>query len=71
MRIDRFDTAEHLRGGARTYEAVKATVLKAGRFSTFEASDDPVTFQRLMSDRDVEKVEMEYPWVGVRGKVGL
>jgi len=66
--IDRFSTADDIKGKARTYEAVKEAVLKAGRFSTFEASEDPHTFNRLVRDPDVEKVEMAYPWIGVRRK---
>jgi hypothetical protein len=67
--IDRFDSTEHLRGKERTYENIKAAALAAGRFSTFEASANPknaAIFTRLMRDPDVEKVEMGYPWIGVR-----
>lgn len=66
MHIDRFSTADHLTGKTRTYEAVKEVVLRAGRFSTFEAAEDSYTFSRLLQDPEVEKVEMEYPWIGVR-----
>ena len=67
MHIDRFSSADHLKKRTRTYEAVKAAVLKAGRFSTFEADDDPATFRRLChDDPEVEIVDMAYPWVGVR-----
>ena len=68
MRIDRFSTADHLPKRTRTYAAVKAAVLAAGRFSVFEAQDDPGTFHMLLRDPELEKVEMEYPWVGLRKK---
>ena len=66
MRIDRFSTADHLPKRTRTYADVKAAVLKAGRFSCFEAQDDPYTFNQLLRDPEIEKVEMGYPWVGIR-----
>lgn len=69
MHIDRFDSTSHLKGKKRTYETVKEAALAAGRFSTFEASDGKDNqrwFTQLMRDPEVEKVEMDYPWVGVR-----
>lgn len=75
MHIDRFDSVEHLfasRPGRKrkrpTYEELKEAVLKAGRFSCFEASVEGRgdMFTRLMQDPDIEKVEMGYPWIGVK-----
>jgi hypothetical protein len=69
--ICRFDSAEHLTGKKRTYEAVKAAVLEAGRFSTFEASANAKNaniFTRLCNDPEVEIFEMGYPWTGIRRK---
>jgi hypothetical protein len=64
--IDRFSSADHLRGKSRTYQAVKDAVLNAGRFSTFEASDSPELFRQLERDPDIETFAMGYPWHGVR-----
>ncbi len=72
--IDTFSSTDHLRGKARTYEALKEATLAAGRFSCFEASDGEKNqgwFTQLMRDPEIEKVEMAYPWVGVRRKQPL
>ena len=69
VHICRFDSTEQLHGKARTYEAVKAAALKAGRFSTFEASStakNAVLFTDLMRDPEVEIFEMGFPWHGIR-----
>lgn len=69
VHICSFTSAGHLHGKQRTYEAVKDAVLRAGRFSCFEASATPINarfFTQLLRDPDVEEVEMPYPWVGVR-----
>jgi hypothetical protein len=69
VHICRFDSAEHLRGRARSYESVKAAVLEAGRFSIFEATSSPknaMLFTQLMRDPEIEHVEMGYPWQGVK-----
>ena len=69
VHIDRFDSTEHLVGKQRTYENIKEAALRAGRFSCFEASANPKNarlFTRLMRDPDIEGVEMQYPWVGVK-----
>jgi len=69
--ICRFDSAEHLTGKKRTYEAVKAAVLEAGRFSTFEASANAKNaslFTRLCRDPEIETFDMGFPWTGVRLK---
>ena len=63
-----FDSTEHLRGRARTYAAVKAAVLKAGRFSVFEATasmKNAVIFTTLERDPTVVvKRDYGYPWIG-------
>ena len=64
--IDRFSSADHLKGKERTYEAVKTAVLEAGRFSAFEAVETPRAFERLMQDPEIQVVEMGYPWIGVK-----
>jgi hypothetical protein len=69
--IDRFDSADHIKGKARTYEAVKAAVLAAGRFSCFEASQDDKSaaiFTRLCKDPELELTDLGYPWTGVKLK---
>lgn len=48
--------------------AVKAAAVKAGRFSSFEASEHPGLFMRLMRDPAVETFELPLPWHGVRAK---
>lgn len=66
-----FDSAEHLTGKARTYEAVRDAVLAAGRFSCFEASSSPRNarlFTRLCKDPELETFDLGYPWTGVRRK---
>ncbi len=75
--ICRFDSTEHLVGKQRTYENIKTAALAAGRFSTFEASSsskNAALFTRLMRDPEIERVELEYPWVGLKrrqiGKAG-
>ena len=66
-----FDSAEHLRGRARTYAAVKAAVLEAGRFSVFEATasrQKAEMFDRLERDPEIETFRNPpgFPWIGVR-----
>jgi len=65
-----FESAGHLRGKARTYEAIKAAVLAAGKFSCFEASESPGLFTRLCQDPEVETLKEDhgfhYPWTGIR-----
>jgi hypothetical protein len=67
--VDCFDSAGHLRGKRRTYETVKAAVLEAGRFSTFEATENAKAarlFTRLCADPEVETFDLGFPWTGVR-----
>lgn len=71
IHVCQFDTTEHLTGRKRTYAAIKAAVLEAGRFSVFEATDSLESaklFERLDADPELERVEMPYPWIGVRRK---
>jgi hypothetical protein len=67
--IDTFDSAGHLRGKKRTYETVKASILEAGRFSTFEATETAKNarlFTRLCADPEIETFDLGFPWTGVR-----
>lgn len=68
-----FDSVGDLRGKVRTYEAVKARVLAAGRFSVFdESSSGPKSaalFRRLRLDPEIEVFRLDYPWHGVRRRV--
>jgi hypothetical protein len=73
VHICRFDSADHVKGRKRTYAAVKAAVLAAGRFSVFEATAtarDAQLFTELGRDPEIETLHDEqgfnYPWVGVR-----
>jgi len=69
--LDSFDTVSDLRGKNRTYENIKAAVLKAGRFSVFdvETAKDGKIFTRLChDDPEIETFDMGYPWTGVRLK---
>lgn len=74
VHIDRFDSADHLVGKRRTYAAVKAAVLKAGRFSVFEATSSPANarlFTRLSNDPElVIDNSCGYPWVKVSLRAG-
>ena len=52
-----------------TYRKIKAAVLKAGRFSVFEATESPRKarwFERLHKDPELEVFQVPFPWVGVR-----
>ncbi len=60
-----------LRGKALTYEAVKARVLAAGRYSVFEATASAkraALFTQLQRDPDLESVPLEFPWIRIRRK---
>jgi hypothetical protein len=72
--IDSFSSTD-LKGKSLTYENVKKQVLKAGRFSCFEASETPKhgkLFTQLCRDPEVEILKEDhgfhYPWTGVRLK---
>jgi hypothetical protein len=63
------DASAALRKGG--YEAFKAAVLRAGRFSCFEATANPVLarcYTRLCRDPEVvvDKTSCGFPWTKVR-----
>lgn len=67
--VDRFDSADHLRGRKRTYETVKAAVLEAGRFSVFEATQDMKSariFEHICKDPELVVKPGQFPWTSVR-----
>lgn len=68
--LDRFDTVSHIRGKHRTYENIKAAVLRAGRYSCFDiiTQRDAKIFTALHCDPELEidKVNYSYPWTGVK-----
>ena len=70
IHICRFDTTMDIPARKLTYELVKQTVLAAGRFSCFEASDTPKRAKLFtMLHDDVELVTDNtrgYPWIYVR-----
>jgi len=59
----------HLTGPRRTYENVKAAVIKAGRFSVFDACDMSKLFSKLESDREIATFRLGFPWTGVRRRL--
>lgn len=64
-----FDSTGDLVGRKRTYRAIKARVLEAGKFSVFEAANsmqDARLFMRLEKDPEVEIFKLPFPWCGVR-----
>jgi len=71
--IDRFSSADDTDSRGRyvykTYKDVKPVVLKAGRFSCFEASERPGIYQQFFSDPELEISDLGYPWHGVKVKV--
>ena len=69
--LDSFSETDHLKGKRLTYEAVKAAVLQAGRFSVFEATETPQRarlFDRLCQDPEIETdhTSCGFPWTLVR-----
>jgi hypothetical protein len=69
VHVCHFSSADHLRGRKRTYESVREAVLKAGRYSVFEATETSASaalFTRLDKDPTLERFEMGYPWIGVK-----
>ena len=65
-----FSAVDAPRGQALTYEALKAAVVKAGRFSAFEASASNkigLLYTRLCHDPEIEIDRSPgYPWTLVR-----
>lgn len=70
MTICSFDTCSHLRGKKRTYANIKAAILAAGRFSTFdvETDKDARMFNKLCCDPELDVTLLDYPWTGVKLK---
>jgi len=66
--LDRFDSVSQLHGKQRTYENIKAAVLKAGRFSCFDVQTqkDMLMFIALCRDPELEVVNLRYPWTSVK-----
>ena len=72
VHICRFDSADHLEGKKRTYEAVKQAVLAARRYSIFEATANQrniAIFSDIGRDPELEITRLGYPWIGVRRKL--
>ena len=71
LHICSFDAVGEIKRGT-SYEDFRAMVLKAGRFSVFEASENPRTaelYARLCADPTVETDNSTpYPWTAVRVK---
>jgi hypothetical protein len=68
--VDSFAALDELPSDRKlTYEMVKAATLRAGRFSSFEASETPRRarfFTQLCRDPDVEITDLGFPWTGVK-----
>ena len=68
-----FTSLHDLRGQRRTYEAIKAAALAAGRYSVFDVENprDARLFDQLDRDPDVETFRNPpgYPWIGIRARV--
>lgn len=74
VHICNFSSTDELRGKTLTYENIKAVVLKAGRFSVFDATQTDKharLFDRLERDPEIETYRNPpgYPWIGVRERV--
>jgi hypothetical protein len=70
MHIDSFSSAHTVTRKTR-YEDLKAEILRAGRFSVFEATANGFAagmFDRLCRDPELEIYHRGYPWTGVRKK---
>jgi len=74
IHICSFSALDIPRGKRNDYEAVKAALLAAGRFSVFEATDTQRTarlFTRLMKDPELEFTTLQFPWTAVRRRGAL
>lgn len=61
----------HGAAAEQVYANLKATVLAAGRFSVFEATQSKrgaLFFERLHDDPELEIEQQPYPWIGVKAK---
>lgn len=70
MHVDVFSSADTVTRKTR-YEDLKAAIVKAGRFSVFEATANGLAagmFDRLCRDPEIETFWLGYPWTGVRPK---
>ena len=70
-----FSAVDLPRGEALTYESLRDAVLRAGRFSAFEASANQRVadlFTRLCADPEIETdiTSVGYPWTLVRRRTG-
>lgn len=69
IHICSFSALDIPRGKRNDYEAVKAALLAAGRFSIFEATDTAKMarlFDRLSKDPELEFVTLQFPWTAVK-----
>jgi predicted kinase len=65
-----FQSADNVTRKTR-YEDLKAQVLKAGRFSVFEATANDraaLLFSQLCRDPELETETLGFPWTAVRRK---
>lgn len=69
VHISIHSSTSHLTGKKRTYEAIKAAVIEAGRFSVFEACDISKLFSKLEADREIATFKLGFPWTGVRRRL--
>jgi len=69
VHISIHSSTSHLTGPRRTYENVKAAVVKAGRFSVFEACDMSRFFGILLADREIATFKLGFPWTGARRRL--
>ena len=51
------------------YEDFRMAVLKAGRFSAFEAGDNTALYNKLCKDKTVKCTDLGYPWTKVVANV--
>jgi hypothetical protein len=68
VHICTFEEVELPRGWSRDYEIFRDAVLKAGRFSVFEATENmnrARMFDRLSHDPEVRLVTVGFPWTKV------
>ncbi len=70
MFVDSFEAVRLTKADLADYEAFKAKVLLAGRFSAFEATENrrkAALFTRLLRDPEViTDISCGYPWTMVR-----
>ena len=72
MHICCFEAVGPIKRGT-SYEAFRAKVLKAGRFSSFEATTNAWTadlYARLWADPEIEVIRELFPWTKVQERSG-